>query len=326
MGETTEIAWCDSTFNPWIGCQKVSAGCDNCYAETLMDKRYGRVQWGPHGERVHTAPANWRKPLQWAKAARTSGKRPRVFSASLADVFDNQAPVGARCDLFNLIRATPELDWLLLTKRPENIAKMLPDAAAWGDGWPNVWLGTTCEDQAAYDRRWPILSRIPAKVRFISYEPAIGPVLLHADTGIHPDWIICGGESGAGYRPMPKEWASELMAECGAARVPFFMKQMAGKKQIPDDLMVRQFPAPLLAVARRGAQVMTGGQRLHGGSDVPTPLRPWRRCENKSSFSTTSAKPVARQRANYAEHKPLISKRKRKCSRSFAVSQLLLKL
>ena len=124
MAEHTEIAWCDSTFNPWIGCQKVSPGCDHCYAEALMDHRHHRVEWGPHGERKRTSEANWKLPLRWSKKARASGTRPRVFCASLADVFDNQVPIQWRTDLFDLIARTSELDWLLLTKRPENLARM----------------------------------------------------------------------------------------------------------------------------------------------------------------------------------------------------------
>lgn len=245
MGENSKIEWTDHTFNPWMGCQKVSAGCDHCYAETLMDHRYGKVQWGPHGERLRTSPSNWKKPEQWARAA--NGSRPRVFCASLADVFDNKAPLGARDDLFNLIRATPQLDWLLLTKRPENIRKMLPDN--WGlTGYANVWLGTTCEDQPAYDRRWPILAGTPAAVRFISYEPAIGPVFPEAarkadGTLGYPDWIICGGESGPGARMMPAGWAADMKWACEEKGIAFFMKQMTNKAPIPADLLVRQFPA-----------------------------------------------------------------------------------
>jgi len=239
MAENSKIEWTDHTFNPWIGCQKVSPGCDRCYAEALMDKRYGRVTWGPHGERIRTSPGNWKKPLQWAKAARATGHRPRVFCASLADVFDNKAPKLALFDLFTLIWGTPELDWLLLTKRPENIRKMLPED--WGAGYPNVWLGTTCEDQAAYDRRWPILAAAPAAVRFISYEPAIGPLNLPT-TGPYPDWIICGGESGQGARFMQPDWARDLMNQCAEVGVAFFMKQMTGKAQIPSGLLIRQWP------------------------------------------------------------------------------------
>jgi protein gp37 len=243
MAEKTEIAWCDSTFNPWIGCQKVSAGCDNCYAETLMDKRYHKVEWGPHGERKRTSEANWKLPFRWAKAARASGRRPKVFCSSLADVFDNKAPEGARADLWGVIEDTPELDWLLLTKRPENIMKMIPPK--WDCALPrHVWVGTTCEDQAVYDRRWPILHQVPARVRFISYEPAIGPLTM--GYGPKPKWLICGGESGQGYRFMRMPWAYSIMDECREWGVSFFMKQLSGTKpkdsDIPADLMVREFP------------------------------------------------------------------------------------
>ena len=157
MAENTTISWASHTFNPWIGCQKVSDGCSSCYAEALMDTRFGKVQWGPDGERKLTSDANWRKPLAWNRKAAAAGERPRVFCASLADVFDNKAPEGARERLWQLIADTPNLDWLLLTKRPQNIARMLP--YGWGDGWPNVWLGTSTENQEEYDRRWPILAR-----------------------------------------------------------------------------------------------------------------------------------------------------------------------
>jgi protein gp37 len=243
MGEFSKIEWTDHTFNPWIGCQKVSPGCDHCYAEAMMDHRYGKVEWGPHGERKRTSVANWRKPRQWAKAA--NGSRPRVFCASLADVFDNKVPAEWRSDLFQLIRDTPELDWLLLTKRPENITKMLPKD--WGDGWTNVWLGATCEDQANFDRRWPILRGTPAAVRFVSYEPAIGPLRLNWSDGFAtlPSWIICGGESGHGARYMEPRWAENIRDDCEQMSIAFFMKQMTGKKPVPDDLLVRQFPAAL---------------------------------------------------------------------------------
>lgn len=240
MAENSKIEWTDHTFNPWIGCQKVSPGCDHCYAESLS-KRYRWVEWGPHGERKRTSAANWRKPRQWAKTPGGTGKRPRVFCASLADVFDNQAPQEWRDDLFELIWETPELDWLLLTKRPENIERMLP--LTWdGHGpWDNVWLGTTCEDQAAYDRRWPILRSVRAAVHFISYEPAIGPLRLPLNS-TYPDWLICGGESGPGARYMLPAWAVDIRNDCERAGVRFFMKQMTGKKPIPDYLMRREFP------------------------------------------------------------------------------------
>jgi protein gp37 len=258
MAENSKIEWCDHTFNPWIGCQKVSPGCDHCYAEAMMDKRYGRVQWGPHGERVRTSQDNWRKPLRWAKKA--NGHRPRVFCASLADWLDNRVPRQWRSDLGRLIEATPELDWLLLTKRPENYAKLAP--------WPldeippNVWLGVTCEDQPYYERRWAILSRprIKASVKFVSYEPALGPLnnLQLQSGGSIPDWIICGGESGPGARRMKPGWVRALRDECADLDIAFFMKQVGshhdcwptdigGKgddmAEWPKDLQVRQFPS-----------------------------------------------------------------------------------
>lgn len=228
MGENSKIEWTDHTFNPWIGCQKVSPGCDHCYAEAMMDHRYGKVQWGPHGERKRTSEANWRKPLGWAKHARHEGggRKPRVFCASLADVFDNQVPQSWRIDLWALIERTPELDWLLLTKRPENIASMLPKGRGASWCFPNVWFGTTAEDQAHYNRRWPVLSRVPAALAFISYEPALGPLTdLYATAGQAPDWIICGGESGPSARPMHPQWARDLRDQCAEAGIPFFFKQ-----------------------------------------------------------------------------------------------------
>lgn len=204
-----------------------------------MDKRYHKVEWGPHGARKRTSEANWKQPLRWARAARASGRRPKVFCSSLADVFDNQVPPEWRVDLFHLIIETPELDWLILTKRPENISKLSP--------WvyrqipPNIWLGTTCENQAAYDRRWPILREIPASIRFISYEPALGDLWLPGGD-VQPDWLICGGESGSGYREMPPEWAIHAAIQCESLGIAFFMKQMAGRKLIPADLMIREFP------------------------------------------------------------------------------------
>ena len=146
--KNSKIEWTTHTFNPWIGCQEVSPGCGGgghgapCYAKIMMDTRYRKVQWGPHGDRLRTSEANWKQPPRWAKAARGSGERPRVFCASLADWLDNKAPQEWRVDLAALIGATPELDWLLLTKRPENYKKLAP----WKETPPNVWLGVTGEN------------------------------------------------------------------------------------------------------------------------------------------------------------------------------------
>lgn len=234
MAENSKIEWTTHTFNPWIGCQKVSPGCDHCYAEAMMDHRYGRVKWGPHGERVRTSDANWKKPRQWAKAAK--GERQRVFCASLADWLDNKVPTQWREDLAVVIEDTPQLDWLLLTKRIENFDKLAPWHA--GELPANVWLGVTCEDQKRYDQRWPLLRDAGAAVSFISYEPALSDLYVWGK----PDWIICGGESGPGAREMNPAWARNVRDQCAASGIAFFMKQMTGKTPIPDDLLVRQFP------------------------------------------------------------------------------------
>ncbi len=254
MGQTTDIAWADSTFNPWIGCQKVSEECDYCYAEALFDVRFHLAEWGSHGKRQLTK--TWKEPKGWQRnAAKFTGKRgpgfPRlVFCASLCDVFDNKAPDGARDNLWNLIRETPDLDWLLLTKRPENIRKMLP--ADWDNGWPHVWLGTSAGNQARFDQRWPILRNIPAAVRFISYEPAIGPLILN---GAQPDWIVCGGEKcqpdKEKARFFDQQWARDLRDECATNSVLFFMKQMRNNGPIPADLMSRQWPTPRKAATQQ---------------------------------------------------------------------------
>lgn len=238
MPAVSKIEWTDYTFNPWIGCQKVSLGCDNCYAEAMMDTRFGRVQWGPHGERKRTSPANWHKPIQWNEAARKSGRRAKVFCASLADWLDNKVPTWWRGDLADTIDATPYLDWLLLTKRPENFERLSP----WENTPRNVWLGTTAEDMERFRQRWAVLRRAEATVRFISYEPALGPLSLFRAN--NPDWIICGGESGPKARPMDPEWARNLRDQCASEGVAFFMKQMARKAPIPADLMVREWPNP----------------------------------------------------------------------------------
>lgn len=230
------------TFNPWIGYQHVSPGCDIYYAESMMDHRFHRVEWGPHWVRKRTSEQYWEQPIRWAKDARHKGHRPRVYCPS----WDEQVPSRWLSDLLKLINSTPELDWLLLTERPENIKKMLLCTAATESSlkWPheNVWLGTTCEDQKHYGHRWPFLRRIPAAVRFISYEPALGALTVRSSPDDLPDWIICGGESGKDARMMDPAWASSLLDECRSLNVAFFMKQMTQKKPIPNHLLVRQFP------------------------------------------------------------------------------------
>jgi len=178
--------------------------------------------------------------LAWPAAKAKPECAPLTFARmveAIADWLDNRVSQQWRIDLAGLIADTPRLDWLLLTKRIENYG----DLAPWFDAPDNVWLGVTAEDQYHFERRWDVLQSIPARVRFISYEPALGPLSL-CDRSVTPDWIICGGESGPGARPMDPQWASDLRNECAGRGIAFFMKQMTGKAPIPADLMVRQFP------------------------------------------------------------------------------------
>jgi protein gp37 len=275
MAENSGIEWTSNTWNPWIGCTKVSAGCAHCYAETLMDERYGKVQWGPHGTRVRTTSAYWRKPILWDVAAVTSRRRVRVFP-SLCDPFEDwQGPIhdskgdrlvingngvvlhvtekwepcwqerlltmdNLRAEMFALIDATPHLDWLLLTKRPENVLRMWPPLAeADGGGMfrSNVWIGTSVENQETADERIPELvkCRELSPVLWISYEPAIGPVQFALWLWAL-DWLICGGESGKDARPCNILWFGKVLAECRSARVPCFVKQLGARPFIGTDL------------------------------------------------------------------------------------------
>lgn len=323
MSENTKIEWADHTFNPWEGCQKVGPGCDNCYAETRNARFAGgqAINWGPGAPRRLTSPANWYKPIKWNNEAffqcecgwrglsRDLDNEPsnilgvipacpecnrmdferarqRVFCASLADVFDNEVNPEWRAELLMLIRATPNLDWLLLTKRPGNVLPLLREAEDvlkaqdrldgwewlhdWTSGSPphNVWLGATIVNQEEADRDIPKLLDVPARVRFLSMEPLLGSVELSAaylpcpnademtmdpETGAYEcckrcdytgvsgdigiDWVIVGGESGPGARPMSPDWARSLRDHCSAAGVPFLFKQwgewlpMLGQKE-----------------------------------------------------------------------------------------------
>lgn len=178
MGENSKIEWTTHTFNPWIGCSKVHEGCTNCYAEAMMDKRYNRVVWGVHGTRSKTSDSNWQAPLRWNREAEAAGTRARVFCASLADVFEDRTELEEwRTELFELIVRTPSLDWLLLTKRPENIRRM------WSGGHrDNVWLGTSISNQPTADKQVPelLIMKDLCKFLFLSVEPLLGPVNLES--------------------------------------------------------------------------------------------------------------------------------------------------
>jgi protein gp37 len=292
MSENSRIEWTDATFNPWRGCQRVSPACEHCYAETLSKRNPAVLgSWGPAGTRVIASASYWREPLKWNAKAEAEGRRLRVFCLSLGDFFEDwrgpihgvkgerrytyvdvnasaiDGSIGAtlddlRAEAWDLISRTPHLDWLILTKRPENIARMLPKA--WGDGWPNVWLGTTVEDQRRANERVPELLAVPAAVRFLSCEPLLGPVDLRrwlnvyghigppccvGGEGFHRfgksrpqgpipsqvDWVIAGGESGPGARPMHPAWARSLRDQCERAGVPFFFKQWGEFAEVDDE-------------------------------------------------------------------------------------------
>lgn len=296
------ISWCGPTFNPWIGCSKVSPACKNCYAQ-VYGNRFG-VEWGPGKPRRRTSASTWKNPLKWNRQANKDQERfltgeyegrrpprPRVFCASLADWLDPEVPIEWLADLLALIQTTPYLDWLLLTKRPElwsdrlhAVVEQTHDGAdMWASSWldgkapDNVWLGVTVEDQQRADERIPHLLEIPARVRFLSCEPLLAPIQLPrrirlprlvcgdwpighgivAEKGEHlafsnplgalsvqtpkgllgikpgelehvggcADWVIAGGESGSGARPMHPDWARSLRDQCQDAGVAFHFKQ-----------------------------------------------------------------------------------------------------
>ncbi len=241
----SNIEWTTHTFNPWIGCTKVSPGCAHCYAETL-NKRMGWTQWGDAGKRFRTSSHNWNEPRRWNREAAMTGQRARVFCASLAEWLDYKAPTAWRVELLALIEETPHLDWLLLTKRPESWNARMHEAMgagsklahAWINGTAprNVWIGTSIEDQQRAEERMPELAEIPARVKFLSVEPLLGPLDLSywLSESIVPQvqWVIVGGESGPGAREMKPEWVRALRDECAMAGVAFFFKQWGGVRKM----------------------------------------------------------------------------------------------
>jgi protein gp37 len=259
MGKETSIAWTEHTFNPWWICTEVSPGCDNCYARTFA-KRLG-YGWGKGVPRRTFGDAHWDEPLAWNRAAVKAGIRAKVFCASMGDVMDDEAPEGERERLWTLIDNTPGLVWQLLTKRPQRFVRYLPNH---GFIHGNVILMATVESQEFYLPR--MLALHDARLHLeglndiyygnskhiptgMSYEPALGPLSIRDYPALRPDWIIFGGETGAGRRPMQQEWAESIKAECEDAGVAFFMKQFSAatpKKAaalIPAEMLIRQFPA-----------------------------------------------------------------------------------
>ena len=222
--ENSKIEWCHHSFNPWWGCCKVNEDCLNCYAESESHRR-GHNVWGKDAPRRFFGDDHWRQPEKWNRDAGKEGVRKRVFCASMSDVFeDRKDPVPHRKKLWRLIKETPLLNWLLLTKRPENIERMLPDG--WGEGWPNVWLGTSAGSQKRWDEKLPLLLAVNAVVRFVSAEPLLGPL----EIGRHrPDWIITGGESGPQAREIRLNWVRDIRDQCQKHGVRFFHKQWGGR-------------------------------------------------------------------------------------------------
>lgn len=261
MAENSKIEWTHHTFNPWWGCFGVSPGCDNCYAERDAARFMpGKTIWGVDAARREFGDKHWNEPRKWdrraaekammARATFEPVERPRVFAASMADVFDKNAPEGARERLWALIRETPNLDWLLLTKRIGNAKSMLP--ADWGDGYPNAWLGASIVNQEEADRDIPKLLAVPARVRWLSMEPLLGPVSINPIYRRSPDsdwtyydypldgkgstkagqydtpridWVVAGGESGPNARPQDIRWPRKIRDQCAEAGVPFLYKQ-----------------------------------------------------------------------------------------------------
>lgn len=281
MAAESEIGWTRSTFNPWMGCDRVSEGCKFCYAETLVTTRMRLNVWGParSSSRRRTAASTWDQVRSWNRKAADPAQRPwRVFTASLADVFEDhpQLPPWRR-ELFELIESCPNLVWLLLTKRPQYIRDMVPPS------WitaplPNVWYGATVETQARAAERVPALLSMPAAHRFLSCEPLLEPVFLNRSwlgQGTEPivgrcvsaegsplhspdtecihcgwgmpriDWVIVGGESGPAARPFGENWALLMTRSCQAAGVPVFVKQVGDQPwravDQEDSLFPREF-------------------------------------------------------------------------------------
>lgn len=266
MGQNSKIEWCDHTFNPWIGCTRVSEGCVHCYAEAMMDGRYGRVKWGPKGIRSRTSPANWRQPRKWNREAEAAGQRASVFCASLADVFDDHPSIAPewRAELWDLIAATPNLDWLLLTKRPENWAAFLPAAERCAP-FLNVRLGVTIENQDALDRRAEYLTMADAFgwPTFVSYEPALGRVAWEPllETGA-VGWLISGGESGQGARPSHPDWHRAARDACARNGVPYLFKQWGNYAPVSSTLPHDHLPCDADVMTNVGKKA--AGRTLDG--------------------------------------------------------------
>lgn len=273
MGKNSKIQWTHHTFNPWWGCTKVSPACKHCYAET-WSRRGGSKLWGTAAGRRFFGDNHWREPVRWNRESEKSRERKRVFCASMGDVFEARADLDPwRRRLWALIKDTPWLDWLLLTKRPANIEMMVP----WRSVWPqNVWLGITAETQELVQQRIPILIRQPAAVKFVSCEPLLGPVELTQWLENRINWVIVGGESGRSARPMHPSWVRSLRDQCLSTGIPFHFKQWGCWRPLEEHnnfrLLTIQLEDPdgeFVTLARR--EKSANGRELDGRTwdDVP---------------------------------------------------------
>jgi protein gp37 len=263
MSKETNISWTDHTFNIIWGCSRYSPGCAKCYAEALA-ARWAFEIWGVGAARRTFGEKYWHAPIVWNEQALREGRRHRVFSSSMGDIFEDHPTVAQeRAKLWPLIRDTPWLDWQLLTKRAERIQECLP--ADWGPhGYPNVWMGVSVENQEWAEKRIPFLLRVNVPVRFLSAEPLLGSIQFTTICGLsfnrNPDhsmarkdgagigWVIFGGESGSGHRPCDPAWIESGVRQCRAAGVPAFVKQDGGQKPgqqgwLSDELFnTKEFP------------------------------------------------------------------------------------
>lgn len=266
MAKDSKIEWTHHTFNPWWGCERVSPACKHCYAETWAH-RLGMDLWSKNAPRRLLSDSYWRQPLAWDRDARNSKRRDRVFSASMADVFEKRADLDEpRQRLWDLIAQTPNLDWLLLTKRPQHVRDMVP----WGTSWPrNVWLGTTVETQRWAEKRLPHLVAHPASVLFLSCEPLLGPLNLtpwlsprEGARGI--DWIIAGGESGHFARPMNPVWLQSLRDQCANSEIAFHFKQWGNWSPCKGQQMERREVRLLRMAGGEAVEMVNLGKKAAG--------------------------------------------------------------
>jgi protein gp37 len=300
--ENTRIEWCDHTINFWWGCTKVSPACLNCYAQKrdahlhpsvpmeyrFQNERSQAAHWGPNAPRWMRVEAAVAEAMKLAHKA-AGGPRPRVFASSMSDLFEDRPDLDeARLEAFDTMRQTPGMDWLLLTKRPELVMDLIARAKflavekgrdprwsltfAWLDAWTNghapenVWMGTTVENQEWAEKRLGWLINIPAKVRFLSVEPMLGPIDLDGIWGypgsaegedlerwpIH--WVIAGGETKSGSRPPDIRWFRSLRDQCWKARVPFFFKAWGDWAPAMGDLWWNPLPDGPQFMTRAGAR------------------------------------------------------------------------